>query len=160
MIKHNRRKVRPFSHHRRLERQGVATVEFVVVLTFLLIPVIFGCLELLRVQMIRNQAHVASYEAARYCMVPGSTVAEAEARALQFMSFMGPLEPVIQCNPSDSSGTAQDEINDFTSQVQVTVAVPIDESFLLGIFFSGKTLRSQTTLTFESYSGFYDGSSN
>ena len=145
--------------NRQQDRAGVATVEFAVVLTFLLIPVVFGSIEFLRIQMIQNQAHVASYEAARYCMVPGATKAEAVEMASRFMNFLGPLTPNVQCNAFDSSGSAQSEINDFTSQVQVTVQIPIEESFTLSTFFGGQTLRAQTTLTFESYSGFYDGSS-
>ena len=109
--------------------------------------------------MIRNQAHVASYEAARYCMVPGSTKAEAAERGAQFMTFLGPLEPTVVCDAFDSDGNSQNEINDFTSRVQVTVQVPVEESFFLSMFFGGKTLSAETNLTFESYSGFYDGSS-
>ncbi|MEM6364127.1 MAG: TadE family protein, partial [Planctomycetota bacterium] len=62
---------------------------------------IFGCMELARLNMARNLAQDAAYYAARVAMVPGATEAEARAEANRLMGslFDGGYE--VNCSSLD-----------------------------------------------------------
>ena len=143
----------------RLRRRGVAAVEFAVVAPAMFL-ILFACFELVRVQMIRGMANVASYEAARHVMVPGAKIEEATFVARQKLNGLAAFGPdVISVSVVGKDGP-QTEINDNTTSVTVEIDIPIsDTTFLLGLFYANNNIRSRTTLTFESYDGFYDGSS-
>lgn len=141
------------------QRQGASAVEFALVA-----PVVFfltfACFEVSRVMMIQSAADVAVYEATRAVMVPGARIAEAEEVANRYLGYLGNGDVNIAVTVFAADGTTQDEINDFSSRVRVTVDIPAaSNSMLLSQFFGDKTIHSSCTLTFESYSGFYDGSS-
>ena len=140
-------------------RNGASAVEFAVVA-----PVVFGIIwiafEFMRMTMIQELADIATYEAAREVMVPGAKISEAHAEADKYLRFLGTRNAVVGVTPF-SNDEAQTEINDYTSRIQVTVQIPCRSNvLLLSRFFGDRTITSNTTLTFESYSGFYDGQSN
>ena len=93
-------------------------------------------------------------------MVPGAKVSEAHAETDKYLKFLGTRNATVQVVPF-SGDVAQTEIDDYTSRIQVTVSIPARSNVLiLSRFFGERLITSNTTLTFESYSGFYDGSSN
>lgn len=145
---------------RNCDRRGASAVEFAFVspVVFLLT---FASFEFTRVQMMQSAADVAVYEAAREVMVPGATIAEAEAEAEKYLNYLGGRTKTLTVNVFDANGDLQDEINDFSSLVQVQVQIPIRSNvMLLSRFFGNRNINSSCSLTFESYSGFYDGSSS
>ena len=116
--------------------------------------------EFLRVSMLQNIADVASYEAARTIMVPGATIAEGEAEVDKYLNYLGSRNKEVTITPYEGD-TAKTAIDDFTSRIEVHIEIPIRSNVLiLSRFFGDRTITSTTSLTFESYSGFYDGSSN
>ncbi len=143
---------------RRSGRKGVTAVEFAMVA-----PIVFGIIwisiEFLRITMIQNLADVATYEAARSAIVPGSKVAEATSEAQKYLRYMGTRSATVTVQPYKGE-VAQTEIDDYTSRVEVDVSIPIaSNALILSRFFGHTTIKSShTSLSFESYSGFYDGS--
>ena len=119
------------------ERRGVLTVEFAIVapLIFLLF---LGGLEMTALNFARQTAGNASYEAARKLIIPGGTVAQAQAEGLRQMNLVG-------------LGTgATVTVVDTTTSATATVSVPAaNVSWGLVRFCSGLTLRQSCTLTKE-----------
>lgn len=141
---------------RRNLRKGVTSVEFAIVS-----PIVFGIIwisfEFLRITMIQNLADVATYEAARIAIVPGAKLEEARLEAQKYLRYMGTRNAnvVVQAYRGED---VQEEIDDYTSRVEVNVNIPIaSNALILSRFFGHTTIKSsQTSLSFESYSGFYD----
>ena len=118
-------------------RRGALTVEFAVVapLIFLLF---LGGLELTALNFARQTAGNASYEAARKLIIPGGTIAQAQAEGLRQMNMVG-----------IGTGATVTVVNGATSAT-ATVSVPAaNVSWGLVRFCSGLTLRQSCTLTKE-----------
>ncbi len=145
--------------HRRKNRRGASAVEFAFVAPALFF-LTWTAFEFLRVSMLQNIADVATYEAARAIMVPGATIQEGEIEVDKYLNHIGSRNRTIEITPFERD-EAKTEITDFTSRIEVHVEIPIRSNVLiLSRFFGERTITSTTSLTFESYSGFYDGSSN
>lgn len=126
-------------------REGATLVEFALV-SNLLFMLIFGCIELSRMNMARNLAQDAAYYSARAAIVPGATAAEAESEGNRLMSslFAGGYE--VDCSP----------IAEDSEEVTVTVTVDFDEiAFFIPMFMSGVEITSTATMQTERYSGFF-----
>ncbi len=118
-------------------RRGALTVEFAIVapLIFLLF---LGGLEMSALNFARQTAGNASYEAARKLIVPGGTVAQAQAEGLRQMNIVGL-----------GAGATVTVVND-PDYATATVSVPAGSvSWGLVRFSSGYTLRQTCTLTKE-----------
>lgn len=118
-------------------RRGVLTVEFAIVapLIFLLF---LGGLELTALNFARQTAGNASYEAARKLIIPGGTVAQAQAEGLRQMNIVG-LGTGASCTVVDASTTAT-----------ATVSVPATNvSWGLMRFCAGYNITQTCTLTKE-----------
>jgi Flp pilus assembly protein TadG len=141
----------------RAGRNGVTSVEFAIVS-----PIVFGIIwisfEFLRITMIQNLADVATYEAARSAIVPGAKLDEAVSEAQKYLRYMGTRSANISVQ-AFRGDDVQTEIDDFTSRVEVDVSIPVaSNSLILSRFFGHTTIKSShTSLSFESYSGYYDG---
>lgn len=119
------------------DRRGVLTVEFAIVapLIFLLF---LGGLELTALNFARQTAGNASYEAARKLIIPGGTVAQAQAEGLRQMNIVG-LGTGATCTVVNGSST-----------VTATVAVPATNvSWGLMRFCAGYSITQTCTLTKE-----------
>ena len=137
-------------------REGATTVEFAFVAPAVLL-LVFVCFEFLRVQMMQNMADIASYEACRFVMVPGADLEEGVAEAGKYLNFLGTRNVTVTVTPFED-GVAQSDIDDYTTEVQVEIGIPIrGNSVILSQFFGNGTIESSTTLAFEGYTGFYDG---
>ena len=114
---------------RRSQRTGATAVEFSLTLPILLL-FIFATFELGRGNMMMNTTEAAAYEAARVAIVPGATVAEAEAAAELILA------------------TAGIEVSDFSivpgnlDTASESVAVTIDVSFAENSLFLPDFLES------------------
>lgn len=119
------------------DRRGALTVEFAIVapLIFLLFV---GSLELTALNFARQTAGNASYEAARKMIIPGGTVAQAQAEGIRVLTALG--------IGNGATVTVDDEL----TEVTVTIAVPAENvSWGLTRFCYGMTLRQSCTLTKE-----------
>ena len=121
----------------RADRGGASLVEFSIVA-----PVIFlfflGGLELTSLNFARQTVGIASYEAARKMIIPGGTVAQAQAEGLRQLSLVG-------------IGTgATVTVTDTPTTVSVTVRVPASTvSWGLTRFSAGYSLQQTCKLTKE-----------
>ncbi|MFC1758282.1 TadE family protein [Planctomycetota bacterium] len=146
------------SRRRKSDRKGAQLVEFTIV-SMVMFPLIFASLEFVRVGMLESMAENAAYSAARHIMVPGATKAEAIAQANSVMGRIGAKGVTIDIEAKDKNGTAQAEIDDSTARIKVYVEVPLSQnSFALAHFTGNKTLSATSSMRFESYDGYYDGS--
>ena len=118
-------------------RRGALTVEFAIAapLIFLLF---LGGLELTALNFARQTAGNASYEAARKLIIPGGTVAQAQAEGLRQMNMVG-LGTGASCTVVNAATT-----------VTATVSVPATNvSWGLMRFSAGYNIRQTCTLTKE-----------
>ncbi len=118
-------------------RRGALTVEFAIAapLIFLLF---LGGLELTALNFARQTAGNASYEAARRLIIPGGTVAQAQAEGLRQMNMVG-LGTGASCTVVNAATTAT-----------ATVSVPATNvSWGLMRFCAGYNITQKCTLTKE-----------
>lgn len=141
----NRRR-RPSGRQARKRRRGAAAVEFAICANIFFI-LIFTCMEFARMNMIRNLAQDAAYFAARRAMVPGATVAEAEAAADEVMSMMTNTGYVVDVEELDSN----------SPNVVVTVTVDFDQIALFApMFLPNATIESTARIRTERYDGYFE----
>ena len=101
-----------------------------------------GGIEFARLNIIRHVTENASYEACRYVVVPGGTVAEAQAKAAQILQAVNVTNATITVTPNP--------LLDTTGKITVHVDVPCDGNFwFLPQFSAGKTVSAETTLLAE-----------
>ena len=118
-------------------RRGAVTVEFAVVAPLIFV-MFLGGLELSALNFARQTAGNASYEAARKLIIPGGTVAQAQAEGLRQMNIVG------------IGNGASATVTQTSTTVTATVAVPAQNiSWGLMRFSSGFTIRQTCTLTKE-----------
>jgi len=82
--------------------------------------VLFSCLEISRMNMIRQTANNAAYEAVRACIVPGATNAEGVAAATSLLRSIGVQGYTVTVTPAT--------ISDTTPSVTATIVVPFDKN--------------------------------
>ncbi len=142
---------------RRSQRRGTALVEMAVVMPFFLL-ILFACFEFLRFESLQGMAKIASYEAARTILVPGAVKQEGIDAAIQKLNIIGAHGVNVIVTAYDANGE-QDEITDGTWAVTVRVEVPVNANmFSVAQFVKNQTIVCTTTLTSETYDGFYDES--
>ena len=130
-------------------REGLAALEFALVAPAFFI-VVFASIEFCRLNMIRNLTQDAAYFAARHAMVPGATSAEAIDEANRILGFMNTQGATVIVNENE-------ELEDDSNIVSVTITVPINEnSFLIPNFTEDIEFTATATLRTERYDGYYD----
>lgn len=101
--------------------------------------VLFAGLEFSRVCMIRNAANNAAYQAARQIIVPGATIADAQAEAARLLNVLGVQVFTLTVNPST--------ITPATTQITVSIAIPAKDNGWMSAMFSKKlTIQAGSTL--------------
>ncbi len=101
--------------------------------------VLFAGLEFSRVCMIRNAANNAAYQAARQIIVPGATIADAQAEAARLLNVLGVQVFTLTVNPST--------ITPATTQITVSIAIPAkDNGWMSAMFSKNLTIRAGSTL--------------
>lgn len=140
---------------RRLRRgkrstRGAVVVEMACIAPFLFL-VTFASFEFLRFEFLRGVAQIATYDAARYIMVPGAVKQEGLDLATAKLRVCGARNPTIEIHAYDLNGE-QPEITDATRRVVVRVELPMANNvFSLARFVRNHRIVSQTTLTSELY---------
>ncbi len=141
------------------QRRGTTTIEF----AFVAVPffvLIFGCIEFARVGMVEAITEDAAFQAARHVMVAGSTKAEGIAEANRVLRYLGVTSSLVDVTPRDTAGAVQNDIDDDTSEITVTVRVNMAENSLwLGRMTGCIVFEKTCTVQTERHKGFYDGSS-
>lgn len=121
-------------------RRGAATVEFAMTVPILFL-LVFGAIEICRLNIMRHTAENAAYEGARRAIVPGATAAQAQQAASNILSIVGVsgADVAVSVTPA--------VIADETSEVTVTVEIPVgNHGWLVPTFTNGLTLRRSCTL--------------
>ena len=122
-------------------REGVATVEFALVAPVFFL-IVLGLFEFAWLNVIRHTADTAAYEASRAAIVPGATVADAEAVANRILRSVGTRGANINVDPPN--------LGPGTSSVTVEVSVPMRQNAIITPRFTGNAvLRSESTLRTE-----------
>lgn len=130
----------------RHRRAGATVVEFAIVAPIFFI-LLLGAFEFSRLNMIRNTASNAAYEAARLAMVPGATADEATAEAGRILSVLGTKNATITINPAT--------LTELTDEISVDISIPFaDNAFMLPYFVGNMTILAKSTLKTERYRGF------
>ncbi|MCU0721938.1 MAG: pilus assembly protein [Pirellula sp.] len=131
-------------------RTGAVTVEFAIIANMMFV-VIFGCLELTRLSLIRNLAQDAAYFAARVAIVPGATVADATREANRILGTMGTRGVQVVIN--DGQGISQG-----TEELKLEVVIDLQQNMILLPLMPGsKEIRTKATMKTERYDEVYQG---
>ena len=113
-------------------------VEFSVVLPVFLM-IVFAGFEFSRICLVRNAAHNAAYQAARRVMVPGATVADANAEASRLLSVFGVSTFTLTVNPNPITLAA--------NRVTVSVDIPADQcGWIAPMFTTSRMIHAGSTL--------------
>lgn len=153
----NRNPIRP----RRRFRRGATAVEFAVVAPAFII-VIAVCAEFTRMSMMRNLAQNAAYEAARFVMTEGATVADGIDRANEILARVGTAGAEITINGSDGStdneGNVTNEIEFDTEVVTCTINIPLNENNIVipDAVIGDTMIGAQISIRTERYRGYFD----
>jgi len=127
-------------------RAGAAVVEFAIVAPIFFI-LLLGAFEFSRLNMIRNTASNAAYEAARLAMVPGATADEATDEANRLLGVLGTKNATVTINPAT--------VTELTDEITVDITIPFaDNAFMLPFFVGNMNILAQSTLKTERYRGF------
>lgn len=97
-------------------RRGVTTVEFALTLP-LLLAIVFGIIEFVRLSHLRHSADAVAYETARYVAVPGANVGEAQTFAKDLLARAGIRNAAVTVNP----GTIAETTASVTVQISIAL---------------------------------------
>jgi Flp pilus assembly protein TadG len=139
-------------------RKGATVVEFSIVAPVMLL-MIFASLEIIRLGMMQGLAEDAAYQAARHVMVAGAKKQEGIDEANRLLALLGTRGATVEVHAFDKT-EEQAEITDKTRRVVVDITIPISRNSLLAPMYTGdRQITTTSSLTFESYDGYYDGTS-
>jgi Flp pilus assembly protein TadG len=122
-------------------RRAVTAVEFAIVVPIVVL-LFLASVEFARFSMLRHVIDNASYEAARWVVVPGANVDEAKERALAMLDVLGVRNAEITVSPSP--------ILETTPAVTVRIDVKtLDNQWIMPLYTGEVLARSETTLLTE-----------
>jgi len=121
-------------------RRGAATVELAMVLP-IFFTLLFAAFEFGRANLMRHGAESAAYEAARAAIVPGATNADVRAAAERVLASVGVESFTITTNPANVQTPSND--------LEVRIAVPLDQNFAATTFVTGFVFTGQCRLSRE-----------
>lgn len=126
-------------------RRGATAVEFALVAPVFFM-ILLASIEISRLNVMRNTADHAAYEAARTGLVPGGTADEAIAAANQLLSVVGTRGAQVVITPA--------VLTDETAEIRVDIAIPFNRNALLiprfldnGTVSASSTLRTERVVT-------------
>jgi Flp pilus assembly protein TadG len=122
-------------------RRGTTTVEFAFVLP-IFIMLVFFFFETWRYQQFQQAVDEAALEAARVAILPGATVAQAQAQGKKLLNGVGAPTATVNVSPNP--------ITQSTDQVTITVSLPYSDVGLFYKYFAkSKVLTSTLTMDTE-----------
>jgi Flp pilus assembly protein TadG len=132
------------------KRLGALTVEFAIVANLLFV-VIFGCLELTRLSLIRSLAQDAAYFAARAAVVPGATETDATNEAKRILGTLGTRGVQVQIN--NGLGLSQS-----STDLRCEVIIDLKQNMMMISMMPGWTeIHAVSTMKTERYNDVYKG---
>ena len=145
-------------NQRNRQRRGATAVEFALAFPALL-AVTFFCFDMARLSMMRNLAHNAAYETARFGMMEGVTQADAQDHADGILARLGTQQAVVEINDGQA-------LDGPLPTIHVEVTIPVKPNALimdkvfeaLGLMNSwdDEQIVSEITMRKERYTGFFD----
>jgi len=123
-----------------LPRDGATTVEMALILPLFFL-LLFAAYEFGRANLIRHAAESAAYEAAREAIVPGASNADVQAVALVVLNSVGVSQFTITTVPAN--------IQTISGEVEVNIAVPLDQNLAFANFLSGFVFTGHSRLSRE-----------
>lgn len=154
-------KLNPIRNRRRNGRTGATALEFAMVAPAFLI-VIAVCIEFARLSMLRNTSHNACYEACRFIMTEGASVADGRETAQAVLDRIGTVEATILINGADGSldsdGNVIGELDFDTETVEAEIVIPLAENTFVipGAVLGDRSIRTRMSMRTERYAGFFD----
>jgi Flp pilus assembly protein TadG len=122
-------------------RAGALTVEMAFALPILLL-IVFSAVDFARLNMLRNSAENAAYEAARRAIVPGATATQASDAAKKVLKAVGASNCTVTITPAT--------LTEDTTQVTVKVEIPLkNNAWLASAAKTTKVLTKSCTMTRE-----------
>lgn len=149
------------SKTRRSQRRGATAIEFAMMAPAF-IAIMFVCGEFTRMSMMRNLAQNAAYEAARFVMTEGATIADGVEVANSILARVGTVGAVVTINGSDGSpgadGVVENELDAQTEMVTCRILITLkDNSLIIPESIIGDTvIEAAMTVRTERYRGFFD----
>jgi Flp pilus assembly protein TadG len=130
---------------RRRPPTGAVVVEFAICAPILFL-FFFASLEFARVNMIRQTIENATYEGSRRGIVAGATADDCRTAAQNVLNTVSTNDAQITVTPG--------VITPDTPEVTVEITVPVNSnSWVMPLFFDGKSLSNSMTLRRERFSG-------
>jgi Flp pilus assembly protein TadG len=117
------------------DRRGALTVEMALTLP-IFFTIMFGAMELVRVNMVRNGLENACFEGARRASLPGATVANATAAAQTVLTACDIRGATITIAPTT--------ITPATTEVTVSISAPIPSNLWIAPYFTRATTMSKS----------------
>lgn len=156
-------KLNPIRKRRRRtsSRAGATAAEFAMVAPVFLVVIVF-CVEFARLSILRNTSHNACYEACRFIMTEGATVADGRERAQAVLNRLGNVQATILINgvdgSVDSAGSVIGELSFDTPEVVAEVEIPLAGNtwVIPGTMFGDRSIRTRMTMRTERYAGLFD----
>ena len=145
----------------RPKRRGATALEFAMIAPAFVI-VIVVCAEFARLSMMRNLAQNACYEAARFVMTEGATVADGIERANSILGRLGTTGAIVTINGADGSlnaaGDVEGEIGRNTQSITCAVEISLkDNSMIIPAYvFGDNKITASMMLRTERYRGYFD----
>jgi len=121
-------------------RTGAAAVEFAVAVS-VLIMVVFGSIEFVRLTMLKHSVEHASYVAARHGIIIGAKSKDVKQVAKDHLANFGLTSVTVTVNP----GT----IDDDTQIVEVVTTVPVTGNSWISPLYFGGDLSGRTRMLAE-----------
>lgn len=153
--------IRNRRRRRRNERTGATAVEFAMVAPMFMFIIIL-CIEFARLSMLRNTAHNACYEACRFVITDGATVADGRDRAQAILNRLGAVQATILINGADGSvnsdGNVIGELDGGTDVVQAEISIPLADNTLVlpGNIFGTRSIQARMSMQTERSAGFFN----
>ncbi len=145
-------------NRRSRQRRGTTAVEFALAFPMLMV-LTFLCFDMARLSMMRNLAHNAAYETARFAMMEGASQAQAQAVANTVLARLGTQNADIDINDGEA-------LSGDSNTVDVTIEIPVADNALIldkAFVFFGLTKKwgnekivSELSMRKERYEGFFD----
>ena len=121
-------------------RRGAVAVEFAIAISVLLM-LVFGSIEIVRLNMLRHSVEQASYQAARKGIIIGAKSNDVKQVAQDHLAKLNVTGGTVTVTPS--------KITDDTEVVQVNVSVPVTgNSWVSPVYFFGD-IAGQTRMLAE-----------
>ena len=100
--------------------------------------------------MIESFVEDAAFKAARHVIVIGASTSDGGSVAEESLAVFGIQNATITID-SEADGVPQENIDDMTDSVRVTVSVPMDDNMLISRFVTGAVIERTAVMSTERF---------